>query len=57
MKLSHLFTIRTYHYPNGFDTANVEIKLYQRCFKLASRSDSEVVSTLCNLENPTSDFA
>ena len=34
----------------------VEIKLYQRCFSVVSTSYTDVVSTLCNVENPTSDF-
>ena len=36
---------------------SVEIKLYRRWFNVASTSDTNVVSTLCNVENPTSDFA
>ena len=35
---------------------NVEIKLYQCCFNVVSASDTDVVSTLWNVENPTSDF-
>ena len=34
----------------------VEIRLYQRCFNVASTSRTDVVSTLCKVENPTSDF-
>ena len=34
----------------------VEIKLYQRCFNIVSTSHTDVVSTLCNVENPTLDF-
>ena len=36
--------------------SNVKIKLYQRCFNVVSTSDSDVVSTLCNVENPASNF-
>ena len=36
--------------------SKVEIKLYQRCFNVVSTSHTDVVSTLCNAENPTSDF-
>ena len=28
----------------------------QRCFDVVSTSGTDVVSTLCNVENPTSDF-
>ena len=35
---------------------NTEIKLCQRCFNVVSTSDTDVVSMLCNVENPTSDF-
>ena len=28
----------------------------QRCFDVVSKSGSDVVSTLCNVENPTSHF-
>ena len=31
--------------------------MYQRCFNAVSTSDTEVVSTLCNVEDLTSDFA
>ena len=31
----------------------VVIKLYQRCFNVVSTSHTDVVSTLCNTENPT----
>ena len=34
----------------------VEIKLYQRCFSVVSTSYADVASTLCNVENLTSDF-
>ena len=34
----------------------VEIKLYQRCFNIVSTSHTDVVSTLSNVENPTSNF-
>ena len=33
------------------------INVVQRCFDVASTFDTDVVSTLCNVENPTSDFA
>ena len=33
-----------------------EIKLYQRCFNVVSTSQIDVVSTLCNVKNATSDF-
>ena len=36
--------------------SKVEIKLYQRCFSVVSTLYTDVVSTLCNVENPTSDF-
>ena len=52
--------------PTGFDVAftNVEDtlkqgqdKLYQRCFNVVSiTSDTDIVSMLCNVENPVSDF-
>ena len=33
-----------------------EIKIYQRYFNIVSTSHTDVVSTLCNVENPPSDF-
>ena len=36
--------------------SNIKIKLYQRCLYVVSTSDTDVVSTLCNVENSTSDF-
>ena len=33
---------------------NVEINLLQHCFNVVSTLDTDVVSTLCNGENPTS---
>ena len=35
---------------------NVEIKLYERCFNVVSMSNTDVVSTLSNTENPMLDF-
>ena len=32
------------------------INVVKRCFDIASTSDTDVVSTLCNVKNPTSDF-
>ena len=32
------------------------INVEKRCFDIASTSDTDVVSTLCNAKNPTSDF-
>ena len=32
------------------------IKLHQCCFNVVSTSDTDFVSTLCNVENPISDF-
>ena len=35
---------------------NVKVKLHQCCFNVVSMSDTDVLSTLCNVENPASDF-
>ena len=35
---------------------NVEIKLYQSCFNVVPKLDTDVVATFCNVENPLSDF-
>ena len=32
------------------------MKLYQRCFNVVSTSDTDAVSTFCNVEKPSSDF-
>ena len=32
------------------------MNVVQRCFDVVSTSDTDVVPTLCNVENPTSDF-
>ena len=44
--------------PIGFDIGltNVDARLKQRCFDIVSTSGTDVVSKLCNVENPTSDF-
>ena len=51
--------------PIGFNIAftNVDARLKQRCinvvqlcFDVVSTSDTDIASTLCNVENPTSDF-
>ena len=58
IKLSYLFSNPYYHWPHWLRprSNNVEKKLYQRCFSVVSTSDTDVVSTLCNVENLTSDF-
>ena len=58
IKLSYLFSNPYYHWPHWLrpGSNNIEIKLYQRCFSVVSTSDTDVVSTLCNVENLTSDF-
>ena len=45
--------------PIGFNIGltNVDTRLKQRCFDVVSTSGADVVSTLCNVENPRSDFA
>ena len=45
--------------PIGFNIGltNVDTRLKQRCINVVSTSGTDVVSTLCNVENPTSDFA
>ena len=35
---------------------NVDTRLKQRCINVVSTSGTDVVSTLCNVENPTLDF-
>ena len=35
---------------------SVEINFYQRCFNVVRTSDTDVLSTLGSVENPTSDF-
>ena len=44
--------------PIGFNIGltNVDTRLKQRCINVVSTSGTDVVSTLCNVENPTSDF-
>ena len=55
--------------PTGFDIAFTKVEdtlkqrrdkvvstLFQRCFNVVSTSDTDVVSTLCKVENPTSNF-
>ena len=44
--------------PIGFNIGltNVDTRLKQRCFDVVSMSDTDVVSTLCNAEDLTSDF-
>ena len=55
--------------PTGFDIAFTNVvdtlkhrqdkvvsTLFERCFNVVSTSNTDVVSTLCNVENPTSDF-
>ena len=44
--------------PIGFNIGltNVDTRLKQRCFDVVSKLGTDVVSTLCNIENPTSDF-
>ena len=39
---------------NNVDTTCKDV--VQRCFDVFSTSGTDVVSTLCNVENPTSDF-
>ena len=48
-------------FTNVDDTLNqrqdkVVSALFQRCFNVVSTSDTDIVSTLCNVENLTSDF-
>ena len=44
--------------PIGFNISftNVDTRLKQLCINVVSTSGTDVVSTLCNVENPTSDF-
>ena len=35
---------------------NVDTRLKQRCINVVPTSGTDVVSRLCNVENPTSDF-
>ena len=44
--------------PIGFNIGltNVDTRLKQRCINVVSTSGTDVVSTLCNVENPTLDF-
>ena len=48
-------------FTNVDDTLNqrrdkVVSAFFQRCFNVVSTSDTDIVSTLCNVENLTSDF-
>ena len=66
IKLTYLFTNRCLSLGQlvliqlllllGPSWNKIEIKLYQRCFNVVSTSHIDIVWTLCNAENPTSDF-
>ena len=48
--------------PTGFDLVLTTLRqrcsnVVKRCFEVVSKSGSDVESTVCNVENPTSDFA